>query len=851
MEHNILAYWRSLQNLPAGHEDRPSPRVCRLLTDVLERWQTKLPFLEQGALGHLLDHYYEDEKGSIKNQPVAKRKALSVVKTLEIISQPDTARKARTFGVSPDDLVAGIMPPYSVGQGKELMLYLNEDEALSGQLKYINEWSPFGHVVPNYQRLVETGLLATVQSVQEKMKALDVNKPDDKESIAFYDAVIIGLKGVIEFAERYAKEAERVAGIHKDDPERHGSLKEMASRLRRIPAHPARNFLEAVQCIHIMHCALHWTGEIVSLGRLDQILYPFYQQDINDKLIDDQQAQEIIDCWWLKLDDQVMLKNEFFEDRFSSSDGALLGAGGASNFDQGALGNQWMQQCTLGGVKATNDESPEDASNPVTYLCLNASRRMPLNSPTLDLRVHKNTPRELLEAAAKTHLSGGAHPVMLNDDKLIPELHEKTGGYVELASARNYCCDGCYETIFPGETEFSFGYIPGMDVLEKALNGGAGFGAAGGTYLRGMKTGFRTPEAKHITDFEEFWSILNTHIETKTHEFIAGILGAYGIKAPYCPSILLSPLIDGCLESGRDFSAGGARYHMFAPLMTGISTVSDSLYVIKKYVFEEQRFTLEELVSCLRSNWGLNPDVIGLKLPDERIREIHQQCLGGAKFGTGDSEVDGLAYRLIETFTEAVQTVKNHPIHQDGWDSLRNSYGTDDKPFEILFTPGVGTFEQYVFGGSFAGASADGRMAGDAIASDLSVSPVPGFLDASFVDENGQVRHSREIPIDNILNSYNHPSINSLSDGAACDINIREDVTVESLTNILERFAKGEGSNIMTVTVANPETFAAADKTPDNFELLRVRMGGWTEFYSVLFSAHRAQQSRRPQIVID
>jgi pyruvate-formate lyase len=850
MQYNILGYWQSLQNLPAGHEDRPSPRVCRLLTDVLEHWRSKLPFIEQGFLCHLFDRYEGQELSDVRAMPVAKRKALSVVKTLERIVEPDLAQRAHTFSVQADELILGTMPPYSVGQGKELMLYLTEEEALRGQLKYLNEWSPFGHVIPDHERLVRRGLTDIIEEAKQRSAALPSDDPGQQKAAAFYEAVSIALEGVIGFAESYARAAEALAARQADEPERHQSLLAAAERLRRVPARPAESFIEAVQSIHLMHCALHFTGEIVSLGRLDQILYPFFQADFDRRNLTPEAAQEIIDCWWLKLDEPVMLHRKFFEDRFSSSDGALLGAEGPSNFDQGALANQWMQQCTLGGIKATNDAEPEDASNEVTYLCLRASRRLPLNSPTLDLRVHKDTPEELLREAARTQLSGGAHPILLNDDKLVPQLHEGTGGTVELRSARNYSCDGCYETIFPGETEFSFGYIPALDVLEKALNSGAGFGAAGGTYLRGVKSSWRTKPAAQIESFEDFWGVLDEHIAMKTHEFFAGVLAAYGEKEPYCPSVLLSPLIAGCLESGRDISGGGARYHMFAPLMTGISTAADSLYVIKQYVFEEGRFTLEELVSCLRVNWGDNPEVVGLRLSPERIAEIHRQCLAGPKFGTDNKAVDGLAYRLIETFHVAIHAVKGHPVHEAGWQALRQRYDQEGRPFEIILTPGVGTFEQYVFGGSFAGATADGRKSGGAIASDFSPAPLHGFEDPLVRSADGSVRHAWEIPVEALFKSYNHPSIELLSDGAPCDINIRENVPEEALTAALRRFAQGEAGNILTVTVANPETFAAADEDSGAYELVRVRMGGWTEFFSVLFPAHRAQHMRRPLIVL-
>src|SRR5207302_5461494 len=123
--------------------------------------------------------------------------------------------------------------------------------------------------------------------------------------------------------------------------------------------------------------------------------------------------------------------------------------------------------------------------------CLEAARRLPLVSPTLDLRLHTGSPAWVIKAAARTLLAGGAQPVLMNDDRIIPQLHRGTGGTVALASARNYACDGCYETLFAGETEFTFGVLFSLHLIEKALNQGATIAGAGDVHLRGLKNGPR------------------------------------------------------------------------------------------------------------------------------------------------------------------------------------------------------------------------------------------------------------------------------------------------------------------------------------------------------------------------
>ena len=789
------------------------------------------------------------------------RRGYAMKKMLEQIAG-NWGEKNGLLKINPDEIIVGTMPPYSVGQGKEVMDYLKDasddwDERLQSEMNFLNPWSNFGHICPDFQKVVERGLVDIIEQCEHRMKSSAAETERD-----FLTSVVAALEGVIRFAQAYAERADEQVSIHKkqleDWPthpdkkiieERIAGMAEVAERLRRIPAEPCKSFADAVQCIFILNCVLHWTGELTSLGRLDQILFPFYEKDSLSR----EQAQEIIDCFWVKLDEQVVLDNRLLADHFTEADGALLGAGGPSNFDQGALSNQWMQQVTIGGVVATNEKKTQDACNEVTRMVLDAARKFPFNCPTVDLRVHKNTPEDILDLAAKTLLSGGAHPVLLNDDKLVPAL-KKSGKSVELRSARNYACDGCYETIFPGETEFSFIYVPGVDVLEKTLNSGAGFIASGETFLRGTKSSFRTPEAANISSFEQLYEILEEHIWLSVNRQLSGLFRAYGSKAAVCPSPILSALIDGCLESGRDFYDGGAKYHMFAPLMTGISTVADSLYVIDHLVFGETALSLEELTACLRSDWGARPNVIGRKMDPERAKYFREICLNQPKFGFGEKEVDTYAWRVANSFVDAVEKALKHPVHTEAIKKLKSTFGTKEKPFNIVITPGVGTFEQYNFGGSFAGATPDGRMAGDPLASDLAASPLPKNVepnvdaaDGAWTDENNSIRvEIRRVALKSALKSWNNKAFSRFADGAPSDFNIEEDFPHDELVKVLKAFADGKGSNVMTVTAASLKTLKAAEETPLDYNLLRVRMGGWTEFFSVLFPDHKKQHIRRP-----
>lgn len=849
MIHNDVEFWRYLESLPKGHPDLPTPRVCRLLQRAFSKWNEKPLWLLEEDVGHLFrnrDDIGSDEKEVLRKKPAIERKGLAIRRMFEVITAPEIAKRAGSFEVDADELVLGTLPPFSVGQGKEFVRYLTDEEELSAMLNYLNELSPMGHIVPDHQRVVSQGLKALMDECEKlREAACDERKP-------FYTAVLHSLDAIIFLANRYADEAERVAeSLDSDDPRRL-TLGEAAQRLRRVPSSPAKTFLEAIQSIYLVHCALHWTVEIVPLGRLDQILQPFYERDVKNGVITAQEAQEALDCLWVKLDEKVILNRRFLENRFTACDGVLTGFFGPSNYDQGALLNQWMQQITIGGYRSDNSEVPTDSCNDVTRMCLECARRLPLNSPTLDLRVNASTPADVLELAAKALMSGGAHPVLLNDEKIIAGYQDVCEGKIPLASLRNYACDGCYETMPAGESEFSFGFVSAPEMIEKTLNRGATYAQSGPIHLRGIKESWRSPPAQELESWDDFLLTLAHHTRLACHRYVHNLLMNYGNKVNVAPSPLLSALIGGCIEKGRDLSDGGARYHIFSPLLTGISTAADSLYAIKSLVYDRKVVSLEELASVLMSNWGKNLintqdgalPAIGPVVSDRRLEEIRIMCNSCEKFGFGNREVDSLGWWLINQFCDNVQEVWRSELHASARRDLRKRYSTDKNEFEIFLVPGVGTFEQYVFGGTFLGASADGRSSGDPIASDIS--PAPVHRDIEPIVDLASGRHVRVGDLSASFESYADICMNRLGDGAPADYNLPEDFPIEHLCSLLERFAKGEGGSVATFTVADPNTFRAAQQRPSEYNLLRVRMGGWSEFFVCLFPEHQEQHRRRP-----
>lgn len=852
MHHSDVDYWRYLQSLPPGHEDLPSPRVCKLLLRMFERWKGRAGWLVEEQVGHLfrgrvdLD---EIQRAALAAKPVIVRKALAVQRMLEIILDPAVAASSGSSEILADELIVGSLPPFAVGQGKEFVRYLTEEEELRGALSFLNELSPMGHIVPNHGTMLDQGLEMMIRDARDRATLASL-MPGQAD---FYEAVALSLEGVIAYAGRHAALARAAAERLVEGDPRRESLEQVAACLDVAPRGPAKTFHQALQAIYIVHCALHWTVEIVPIGRLDQLLMPFYQNDIAAGTLKPDQAQELIDCFWIKLDERVILDNRHAENRFTASDGVLTGFFGSSNYDQGGLLNQWMQQVTVGGLIANDAEQPEDACNPVTILCLEAARRLPLNSPTLDLRVHAGTPRKVINLAARALMTGGAHPVILNDDVIVPALVNNSGAPIPLAAARNYACDGCYETMVAGESEFSFGFIPALDLIEKTLNRGAGLAGAGPTNLRGNKDSWRSKPAGDIADMDEFRRILREHMMLAIHRYLGNLASFYGNKAAIAPSPLLSALISGCIEKGTDLTEGGSNYHIFSPLMVGISNAADSLQAIEHLVFEEKAFTLEELTTCLATDWGhrlldqggrITP-AFGPYVAPARIQQIRALCMAQPKFGGGTETVDSKAWWLMETFTACIAEALAHPMHVESFARLAHTYGSSDHPFTIAIAPGVGTFEQYVFSGTFAGASADGRRSSAPIASDLSAAPIHSDQPATCL-VGDKLEHARQFGLIDSMRTYRHEVMKHFGDGAPVDYVLPENYPPGKLAEAIGEFARGKGGSICTFTVADPATLAAAQADPERYNLVRVRMGGWTEFFVALFPDHQEQHKRRP-----
>ncbi|WP_316820410.1 Dyp-type peroxidase [Pedobacter gandavensis] len=867
----------------------PSNRILSLLENIFSLWQDNWYFnRKQEEIKEDLTHYIAKYQGTDKPADIMKesimiRKGWAVRLSLHLFSDPSygfRGRKIRlkdgtlipyssfrqdegetiygsdTFRVSPEEIIVGAMPNLSLGEGRYVMKYLSDIERMDGFLNNLSEASGVGHVIPHFEKALQKGLGQMKAEVldYEKSAATTVKKE-------LYRSAYLSLQGISEYFQNYANLARATATkMTAGQAWEKQNLEEIAQRMDKLSEEKPDTFVEAVQFIFTLHSCLHLNGEPTAIGRMDQLLLPFFENDV----ISLEEAQEIIDAFYIKLDEKVQQNRIFMEDHQPFGNLAMGGSSGP--YPQGASLGQWIQQITVGGTVADGTVDFKDtkpAYNKLTMLFIHASGRLPLNAPCLSLRTRKDIPEELLEAAAHAILAGGAHPILLNDEKIIEGLYQSGDGVggdlikenknwnpaVTMESAQNYACDGCYEPQFPGENWFSLGGFSTLQPLECALNQGRTYSSAGQSYLFGQTVSLNSKPADQIKNFKELLDIYFQHFELLNRKAFNGQLMGYGANTKFCPSPILNVLMDDCLAKGQDFYSGGTKYSIYGPCYIALSSTINSLYAIKMMVFDDKNAvtTLPELLECLCCDWGYKmtePFISNLAGESriagrsDRFKRLRDIALSLPRYGRGHKDIDAFGNTIVEGIAEISVKTFTDPLPQmyNRLKDLAQKYGTEEYPFGLQIQPGVGTFENHVEMGAWNGASADGRRLGTTVAGDLSAMPSPADLPI-------EPQHAG---FEKSLAGFKGKGAEMMTDGAPTDYNIDEDFPADMIVRVMKQFAEGKSSNILTITVANPETFEKAVSSPEQYNLLRVRTGGWSNFFTSVFPLVQDQHRRRP-----
>ena len=625
-------------------------------------------------------------------------------------------------------------------------------------------WFHAGHTgAPNFEKIFKIGLSGIIQQVDDRLKEISsdpdiyLDAKNYLEQKRFLEAAMIGLNSAVRFGKRFASKAKEAA-IQENDERRKRELEKIAEICDWVPENPPRTFHEALQC--------YWFIQLITkildrqapgLGeRIDQILYPFYKNDVKEGRLTREEAQELIEHIILKMNEEGQLVPVFW---------ALSGAPVTERV------------FTIGG----QTREGEDATNEVTYIVLDAIRSLGFVHPPAAVRLHKNTPDELLYKVTEVMRDINANGLLdfFNDEMMIPYL-TKVG--IPLEDARNYANLSCLRWTIPGKSIITrhFGpYFVLPKCLELALNQGRDTGLIGGKQL-----GPLTPDPLTFTSIEDVIEAYLTQVRFFLEKAIAIYNVVDALEEEWMPQPFYSALLDGCIERGED-----CRKYKFFPDTTvqpiGQINVFNSLAVIKKLVFEEKRVSIAELLNALRNNW-------------EGKEELRQICINEVpKFGNDDDYVDQIARDVSLRVTQVVR-------------SFKNIYGG------FFMEDGTGSSSYYAWSG-LTGATPDGRKVRE-IFNDGTISPVIG------TDKKGPTAVLKSVGKIDHASTATHCLNQKFSPAWLGDKH--KDLFLAYMRTFVDL-----GIHHIQFNVIDKEVLLEAQQQPENHSYLTVRVAGYSAYF--------------------
>ncbi|GFM35051.1 choline trimethylamine-lyase [Desulfovibrio subterraneus] len=602
--------------------------------------------------------------------------------------------------------------------------------------------------------LMKKGMLDIQHEAQEHLDHLDYANPDDIDKIYFYKSVIETAEGVMIYAKRLSQYAYELAS-KESDPKRKAELLKISEINARVPAHAPSNFWEAIQAVWTVESLLvveeNQTG--MSIGRVDQYMYPFYRADIDSGRMTDYEAFDLAGCMLVKMSEMMWLTSE-----------------GASKFFAGY--QPFVNMC-VGGVTREG----HDATNDLTYLLMDAVRHVRIYQPTLATRVHIKSPQKYLKKIVDVIRSGMGFPAVHFDDAHIKMMLAKG---VSMEDARDYCLMGCVEPQKSGRLYqwTSTGYTQWPICIELVLNHGV-------PLWYGKQV---TPDMGDLSQFdtyEKFEEAVKYQIKWITKNTSIATVISQRVHRDLAPKPLMSLMYEGCMEKGRDVSGGGAMYN-FGPgvVWSGLATYVDSMAAIKKLVYDEKKYTLQQL------NDALKVDFVGYD-------QIKADCLAAPKYGNDDDYADMIAADLVH-FTEV-----EHRKFKTLYSVL--SHGTlsisNNTPF-----------------GQLLGASANGRQAWAPLSD--GISPTQG---ADYKGPTAIIKSVSKMANDNmnIGMVHNFKLMSGLLDNPEGENGL--------ITLIRTACMLGNGE--MQFNYLDNDTLIDAQKHPEKYRDLVVRVAGYSAFF--------------------
>lgn len=474
------------------------------------------------------------------------------------------------------------------------------------------------HLAVNYERILKDGLRGYEKRVKEYKAALDLTNPDNIDKYCFYNAVLIVLKAVRNFANRYSVLAKDLAEKEMNQ-KRKIELLEISRICSKVPYEPAETFQEAVQSVWFIQLILQIesNGHSLSYGRFDQYMYPYYDRDIKNGTIKESEALELLTCLWIK----TLTINKVRSQAHTLS----------------SAGSPMYQNVTIAGQ--TTDK--KDAVNDLSFLVLKSVAQTRLTQPNLTVRYHKNINKRFLDECVEVMRLGFGMPALNNDEIIIPSFMD---WQVKEEDAYNYSAIGCVETAVPGKWGYrctGMSYINFPRMLLCTMNNGVDL-TSNKRFTKGY--GYFT-EMESYEELLKAWDKTIREI-TRYSVIVENVIDKASERD--VPDILCSALTDDCIARGKTIKEGGAVYDFISGLQVGIANMADCLAAIKKLVYEEKKITRQELWDAILDDFSSPKNK---KIQEMLIREA-------PKYGNDDDYVDQL---IVEAYDSYIEEIEKYP----------------------------------------------------------------------------------------------------------------------------------------------------------------------------------------------
>ena len=814
-----------------------SPRIQRLIDHLYEN----MPVIEANRAVILTESYKATE-----DEPIIMRRAkafYAICEKLPIIIRPDelivgsntiaprgcqvfpeysfswledefetvSTRSADPFYIS-EDTKKTLHEVFKYWKGKttsELATaYMTDDTLLAMKHNIFTPGNYFyngiGHFTVKYEEVLAIGFEGIKAKAQTALDAIDCTDPDYQKRSTFLEAVKISCDAAMLYAKRYAllalEEAKECS-----DPVRQRELLQIAENCARVPAKPAQSFYEACQSFWFVQELLQTesSGHSISPGRFDQYMYPYFKADLEAGKLTREQAQEYMDCIWVKLNDLNKCRD----------------AASAEGF----AGYSLFQNLIAGG----QNEEGMDVTNDLSFMCIEAAMHVPLPQPSLSVRVWNKTPHSFLIKAAKLTRTGIGLPAYYNDEVIIPSLMSRG---VSLQDARTYNIIGCVEPQAHGKTDgwHDAAFFNMCRPLELVFSNGMD---------GGEQVGPRTGE---ISDFATFDDFFNAYKEQMNY-FIKLLVNADNsidvAHAERCPLPFQSCMIDDCIGKGKSLQEGGAIYNFTGPQGFGIANVADSMLAIKQLVYDEKKLTLADFKDALDNNFGHGFSIQKCTEVTENImRELLEK---GQSVSVEDasricqavyqSSIDHADRARYDEILKMIADVPKYGNDNEEADLLaRDVAYTYTKPLENYRNPRGGIYQAGLYPvsanvplGAQTGATPDGRLANTPVAD--GVGPMQGR------DVQGPTATANSVSMldhmiasnGTLFNQKFHPSALTGQEG------------LEKFVALLRTFFENKGMH-MQFNVVSVETLLDAQKHPEKYRSLVVRVAGYSAHFTTL-----------------